>query len=597
MTAVSPSRSESRDRPTFTLLGDQPDCSEDDPLQFERVATDLTELILASRDRTPFSVGIKGDWGAGKSSLMRRVDRQLKDHKEVVRVWFNAWTSERGDTLEGLIKSVLSELDPNILRRKARSKKFITGVRVITTLGAGLLRSSSVVDALWERASADPKARNQLRDLLDETMTEWLDKTPKGSDSRLLVVFVDDLDRCEPDNVFQVFEAIKLYLDAKGFVFVIGFDENIISEAILEQKKFSKAVTSQLYLDKIVQIEYAVPRPEEKAVRAFLNRLAATSGTDTLVDDPARTLIVQGCDRNPRRLKRFINSFVLAHALVPETAGINPEILIRQLILRTYFQDFVRLYERGADPIDEFYSYLGIRAWIQDEPRENEASDPTLDEVGQFFKEHRMTVPDDRLDLKTPEALNQLEQNLPELYPQLAQNKNFVTLIEALWDKQGQEDVRRWQAERAQEVAAPLTEDVDQSEGPYDLRGLNVLWVDDNPEEARTLAEILKRDGGRVEIAETGDRAFKYLMSGPPIDVLISDINRGDGEDVGFSDLETWREKGLYEGPVVFYAARITPVRRERAASLRARITNDSRELLQWVRGYAPPVRESKIAR
>jgi hypothetical protein len=41
-----------------TLLGDQPEFGRDDPLDFERVASDLTSLILASRDRTPFSVGI-----------------------------------------------------------------------------------------------------------------------------------------------------------------------------------------------------------------------------------------------------------------------------------------------------------------------------------------------------------------------------------------------------------------------------------------------------------------------------------------------------------------------------------------------------------
>jgi hypothetical protein len=141
---------------TFTLLGDQPEFGADDPLDFERLATDLTRLILASRSRTPFTVGIKGDWGAGKSSLMRRLDRQLEQHDDVVRVWFNAWTSERGDTLEGMIKSVLAQLDPNILRRYARNRRLITGVRVLTTLAAGLLRSSGVVDALWERASIVP---------------------------------------------------------------------------------------------------------------------------------------------------------------------------------------------------------------------------------------------------------------------------------------------------------------------------------------------------------------------------------------------------------------------------------------------------------
>jgi hypothetical protein len=165
---------EARTQVTFTLLGDQPEFGDEDPLDFERVASDLTALILASRERTPFTIGIKGDWGAGKSSLMRRVNRHLEGHEEVVRVRFNAWTSERGDTLEGLIKAVLERLDPNILRRLARNKKLLRGFRVATTLAAGPLRLGSVVDALWERASLDPRARNELRDLLDEAMTEWV---------------------------------------------------------------------------------------------------------------------------------------------------------------------------------------------------------------------------------------------------------------------------------------------------------------------------------------------------------------------------------------------------------------------------------------
>jgi CheY-like chemotaxis protein len=521
---------------------------------------------------------------------MRRVDRQLKDHDEVVRVWFNAWTSERGDTLEGLIKSVLSELDPNILRRKARNKKFITGVRVITTLAAGVLRSSSVVDALWDRASVDPKARNQLRDLLDETMTEWLEKTPKGSHSRLLVVFVDDLDRCEPDNVFQVFEAIKLYLDATGFVFVIGFDETIISEAILEQKKFSKAVTSQLYLDKIVQIEYAVPSPSEAAVRAFLDRLAAMSNTAALVDESARTLIVQGSDGNPRRLKRFINAFVLEHALEPEAAGVNPEFLIRELILRTYFQDFVRLYGRGADPLEEFNTYLRVRNLLLGPNGDSE--EMSNEDARRFFVEHRAPVPAGG-DVSAAD-LPALEQNLPEPYPRLAQDENFVNLVADLQAYAGTETTRS-RLESAPEVGRVTVDTTNVgssrvvgSSAVASAAGLRILWVDDNPAENKTLVEVLSREGSDVELVESGDEAEARLKSGPPVDVVISDIPRHGREDAGLADLANWKANHLYEGPAIFFAARITPARRKQASSLGARVTNDANELLSWVRAYAP---------
>jgi CheY-like chemotaxis protein len=574
--------------PTFTLLSDQPHGDGDDPLDFERVARDLMGLILASRERTPFTVGVKGDWGAGKSSLMRRLERQLKDHEEVVSVWFNAWTSERGDTLEGLIKSVLAKVDTNILRRYARDENVITGIRVLTTLAAGPLRLGNVVDALWERASIDPKARNQLRKLIGDTMEEWVAKTPRGSDTRLLVVFVDDLDRCSPDAVFQVFEAIKLYLDARGFVFVIGFDETIVSEAILEQKKFSKSVTSQLYLDKIVQIEYLVPVPEETPLRALLDRLATASGiTKKHLDNSARSLVVQGSDHNPRRLKRFINAFVLEHALSPEAKGVDPQTLIRELILRTYFQAFVRLYARGGDPLEEFSTYLAVRSVAI------EGSGKVTPEFRRFFADNKTPLGDGQtID---GAALAELENKLPEPYTDLAQNENFISLVKYL-RKSGTDRVRS-RLETAPEVTAPEDPDawlsVDSSEA---LRGMRILWVDDHPASNQTLVDLLRREGCTIEPVESSGAAEARLASGQPVDLIVSDIARKDDENAGLTALRKWRDKKLYKGPVIFYVSRITPEVRKEATSLGATVTNDPGELLQQVSASARPSKSASVA-
>jgi hypothetical protein len=216
--------------------------------------------------------------------------------------------------LEGLIKSVLDKIDPNILRRTVRRKHLMGGFRVAALIVAGLLRVDNLVDKIWDRVASDPRARNQMRDLMGHAMDQWMSKG-RTPGRRLLVVFIDDLDRCSPANVFQVFEAVKLYLDTPGFVFVIGFDSTVVSEAILEEKKYSKVITSRDYLEKIIQIQYRVPVPDDEQVQAFISRCLESSSTTELFDPAMQSLVVDRNNRNPRKIKRFVNMFVLEYGL------------------------------------------------------------------------------------------------------------------------------------------------------------------------------------------------------------------------------------------------------------------------------------------
>src|SRR5262249_44762797 len=136
----------------YALLADQPCLDAADPLGFDAAARDLAHLIIRSRDSTPFALGIDGGWGTGKSSLMRRLcielegrtddsDKRKEERRASVwgwiksgdsgrdrsrgftTVWFNAWSVGNGSALEGLIKTVLSQVDANVLRRVLRRRK------------------------------------------------------------------------------------------------------------------------------------------------------------------------------------------------------------------------------------------------------------------------------------------------------------------------------------------------------------------------------------------------------------------------------------------------------------------------------------------
>ena len=107
----------------FVLLNDLPVSDpRGDLLGMKGTAEGIAEMLMSSRAASPFVVAVDAGWGMGKSTLLRQVQTSLEAQDgdaRVTTVWFNAWTAEGGNALEELIKSVLEELDSNIVRRRA----------------------------------------------------------------------------------------------------------------------------------------------------------------------------------------------------------------------------------------------------------------------------------------------------------------------------------------------------------------------------------------------------------------------------------------------------------------------------------------------
>jgi len=573
---------------TFRLLGDQPHVAAGDPLGFDQMAEDLAQLVFASARSTPFTLGIEASWGAGKSSLMRRLEERVGADPDVSTVWFNAWTAQEGEVLQGLIKSVLDAMDPNVLRRALRNKRVGKGLRIAGRAVAGALRMDKVVDEIWDKVSVDPRARNEMRELMEQAMQDWIGKRPDVGPGRMLVVFVDDLDRCSPENVFQVFEAMKLYLDAAGFVFVVGYDRNIISDAILHEKKYGEATKSQDYIEKIVQIVHRIGPPDEDQAKALLNAYTHASLTTKYFEDSARPVVIERNARNPRRIKRFINGFILEYGLDPEWERFGPVTLIHVLILYMYFPDFARLMNDRShhDPIGEFLEYRQVRDTLRLLPRT--AEEPTqepddLELVRKVFGDHGLAV---HLPM-TSGALDGLEAELPEMYPALAQNDEFVEVLRSLGDEQSRRElIEKVQRRRPSPLAtgpAPTSEAEPSTSrgGPLPIR---ILWLNDDPESDIEMLDAIERRGATITRARNVEEATAQLQRAP-VDVLVSDVTREDNPNAGFEDLPLLRSESEYAGPVIFYTLRITPARRKQADDLGALMTGDPNEFQGMLEG------------
>jgi nucleoside-triphosphatase THEP1 len=96
-----------------------------------------------------------------------------------------------------------------------------------------------------------------------------------------LVIFIDDLDRCEPPRSADIVEAINLFLDAEGCVFVIGMDSESVARSIevkykdlferMRAENTGVVSLGRLFLDKIVQIPFSVPRATPQQITNMVN--------------------------------------------------------------------------------------------------------------------------------------------------------------------------------------------------------------------------------------------------------------------------------------------------------------------------------------
>ncbi|MEE8389936.1 MAG: P-loop NTPase fold protein, partial [Anaerolineae bacterium] len=380
-------------RETRGLWTDQPILNaKHDRLNFSHYADVLTEVILTAD--TPITIGIFGPWGSGKTSLMRLVAEQLltrrtADHRWARVIWFNAWQYERDQgalwrvlllrVLEGLESDQLGKKDAqqiedwrtrlytDVQRTETGSIKIdwpklgkgtlSLGLSLIPTPGtflevAQLLQGET--GALEDIISAFDRGRTEIYrrqlTLLEEFQGGFahLVREYVWSRNGLLVVVIDDLDRCLPDRAVEVLEAIKLFLDVQGCVFFIGVDRDIIERVVRVQ--YSSYMTDQSdegaapmagqgYLEKIVQLPFHLPPLEDDQIAGFINQ------HDPNLPPGCRDILASGLEPNPRVVKRTLNIFRLLLKLAERRVAegtmepVVPELLVKMVVIQTRYRD------------------------------------------------------------------------------------------------------------------------------------------------------------------------------------------------------------------------------------------------------------------
>lgn len=283
--------------------------TEIDLLGFQ-VHSDLIRSVVTRKTMLPVTVGLFGDWGSGKSSVMRMLRRDLEQQEGVACISFNGWQFEGYDDAKtALIQSILEELKKNQHfgeKIKDKAEGLLKRVNLFRLVSVGyqtfiapvitsyLLAQSGGTPPAPPTPETKPLAELNLDDIIEKTpansavqnvrefhkeFSELIDETGLNA----LVILIDDLDRCTPERLIDTLEAIKLFLAVPRVGFVIGADPRLVRYAIatrydapqgddeLNGAKKTDLVTD--YVEKLIQIPYYLPRLAPNEIETYINML------------------------------------------------------------------------------------------------------------------------------------------------------------------------------------------------------------------------------------------------------------------------------------------------------------------------------------
>lgn len=344
------------------LLSDQAlgelDRTRKDGLGFETYARVLTNAALGTQG--PFTIGVFGEWGTGKTSLMRLVKQQLANHENVITVWFNAWRYENEEhPIVPLVGTIIRELERHKSFTQQMHDKGSSLIKALRAIAYGFSAKSKVKVPGFAEIEASFVARDMIDraekitpdPLLDRSLYyqsfEALSSVDYPTDFRV-VVLIDDLDRCFPDQAIRLLESIKLVLSQPSFIFVLGVARRVI-EGYLQhryEKEYGIAdFQGELYLDKIVQLPFHIP-PHTGRMAEF-SKILLSHLSPEIQSDLSEILPVVGeaFGGNPRAVIRFINNIIIDLAINSDLAQAS---LMEEIPLK-YFAVSRSLQQRWPD--------------------------------------------------------------------------------------------------------------------------------------------------------------------------------------------------------------------------------------------------------
>ncbi len=311
--------------PKLTGIIDEPvKREEDDNLDISVHTKSLIRFIRQTN--TPITIGIQGEWGSGKTSLINSIHHAFSNDASYKQIWINSWEYSLLSSPEEALLKIINKIINDILESDhdvERKTKIKEGAERLFkgALRIGVSAVAGGVDVAKELLGSSDQNISQLREQLGSLVEEIASRETNPIEK--VLIYVDDLDRIEPKNAVAVLELLKNIFSIPYCVFILAIDYQVVVKGL--ESKFGKQTDDnewefKAFFDKIIQLPFKMPMGQYN-IGKYVNHLLAEVGflgEEGLDDQAISEVILRTIGGNPRSIKRLVNSVSLIQIFTEE---------------------------------------------------------------------------------------------------------------------------------------------------------------------------------------------------------------------------------------------------------------------------------------
>ena len=272
----------------------------------ENLATAVTNLPTQNNS---FTIGLIGEWGSGKSSILNMFEEKIKNNDKIIIMKFNPWRFSQMDNLyNSFFTDLIITLEKNNINKDIINKLKKYKDKIILS-SLHILKDVAHVSApleIYKMFNKDDKTLEEQKNDLNKILSVI---------NKKVVIIIDDIDRLVSKEVQQLFQIIKSLADFPNITYLLSFDKNHVYNALntnqfLGNNNVNK--NSEQFLNKIIQMPINIPKINSEDLKTFAEKRITTIFTlysENIKEKELYNLIKYNVPfmKNLRDLNRYIN--------------------------------------------------------------------------------------------------------------------------------------------------------------------------------------------------------------------------------------------------------------------------------------------------